>query len=55
MLVRPLLTVGRHQTLQLCQRLGLPIWEDSTNSDNRQVGLPIRKEDRDRQGMASEF
>ena len=34
-LVRPLLTVGRHQTLELCQQSGLEIWEDSTNSDNR--------------------
>ncbi len=32
-LVRPLLALGRPQTWQLCIDQGLPIWEDSTNSD----------------------
>ena len=36
-LVRPLLAVGRHQTLELCSSVGLQVWTDSTNSDNKLV------------------
>jgi hypothetical protein len=34
-LVRPLLTMSREQTLELCLKHGLQIWEDSTNADNK--------------------
>ncbi|GAX77931.1 hypothetical protein CEUSTIGMA_g5373.t1 [Chlamydomonas eustigma] len=43
-LVRPLLTVSREQTLELCLRHGLEIWEDSTNADNKYRRNRIRNE-----------
>ena len=32
-LVRPLLNVSRHETLEFCQEQQIPIWEDSTNQN----------------------
>lgn len=43
-LVRPLLEVTRSQTLQFCQELHLPIWEDPYNQDLQYARSRIRLE-----------
>jgi len=32
-LIRPMLNLSRGETLQICQQLGLPIWEDTANQN----------------------
>ena len=44
LLVRPLLPFSREDTGRLCQALGLPVWEDATNHDNRYTRNRIRSE-----------
>ncbi|MBE9177396.1 tRNA lysidine(34) synthetase TilS [Oculatella sp. LEGE 06141] len=43
-LVRPLLEITRTETAQFCQTAHLPIWEDSTNHDQRFARNRIRQE-----------
>ncbi len=43
-LVRPLLNFQRQETGQFCQTVGLAVWEDSTNQDQRYVRNRIRAE-----------
>lgn len=42
-LVRPLLTVSRHQTRQVCAELGLTPWEDPHNDDPRFARVRARQ------------
>ena len=41
-LVRPILNVYRHETLQFCQRFDLPIWFDVVNQNDRYARNRIR-------------
>ncbi len=43
-LVRPLLEFTRTETAQVCQELGLPVWEDATNQDCHYARNRIRQE-----------
>jgi tRNA(Ile)-lysidine synthase len=43
-LVRPLLNVSRPETLDFCQRRGLPIWHDRANGNLRYTRNRIRQE-----------
>jgi tRNA(Ile)-lysidine synthase len=43
-LCRPLLGFGRSDTLRICQRLNLPIWLDSSNSERRFSRNRVRAE-----------
>ncbi|NES96493.1 MAG: tRNA lysidine(34) synthetase TilS, partial [Desertifilum sp. SIO1I2] len=42
-LVRPLLEISRQQTLEFCQQLNLPVWQDATNQDLKYARNRIRK------------
>lgn len=43
-LVRPLLEVSRQQTLEFCQQLNLPVWQDATNQDLKYARNRIRQD-----------
>ena len=43
-LVRPILNVYRHETLQFCQRFDLPIWFDVVNQNDRYARNRIRND-----------
>ncbi|MEL6927833.1 MAG: tRNA lysidine(34) synthetase TilS [Cyanobacteria bacterium J06600_6] len=43
-LVRPILSVYRHQTLEFCQQFNLPVWFDAVNESDRYARNRIRRE-----------
>jgi tRNA(Ile)-lysidine synthase len=44
LLVRPLLEVGRQETLAFCQQFDLPVWQDAVNDSDLYARNRIRKE-----------
>ena len=43
-LVRPILNVYRHETLEFCQQFDLPIWHDAVNDNNKYARNRIRQD-----------
>ncbi|MEL6439507.1 MAG: tRNA lysidine(34) synthetase TilS [Cyanobacteria bacterium J06621_8] len=43
-LIRPILEVYRHETLEFCQRFALPVWFDAVNNNQRYARNRIRGE-----------
>ena len=43
-LVRPILDLYRHETLEFCQQLALPVWFDAVNENNKYARNRIRRD-----------
>jgi tRNA(Ile)-lysidine synthase len=44
LLIRPLLAVGRRETLAFCEQFNLPVWHDAVNDSDRYARNRIRRE-----------